>query len=83
MPKTEDFPVYQLLFKMVCAFVDHTDWVTIKTVWTDDGATFIASVHPEDLEGLLARREENADSIRTILAEVGTKLGRRFSVVFE
>jgi predicted RNA-binding protein YlqC (UPF0109 family) len=83
MSDPKDFPVYQLLFSIVCALVDHPDKVVIKTVWADDGATFSISVHPDDARKLIGKQGENANPIRTIVDGAGVKVGRKFIVVFD
>jgi predicted RNA-binding protein YlqC (UPF0109 family) len=83
MPDPRDFPVYQLLFAMVTAIVNHPHTVKIKTAWTGDGATFTVTVHAEDIGILIGKQDENANSIRTIVGTAGVKVGRKFIVVFE
>jgi predicted RNA-binding protein YlqC (UPF0109 family) len=83
MSDPRDFPVYRLLFNIVCDLVDHSDKVVIKTVWTDDGATFAISVHPDDTGELIGKEGENANSIRTIVDGAGVKVGRKFIVAFD
>ena len=83
MSDPRDFPVYQLLFQIVSAVVDHADKIVIKTLWEDDGATFSVVVHPDDTGKLIGTHGRMANSVRIILSAIGLKLKRRFIVIIE
>jgi predicted RNA-binding protein YlqC (UPF0109 family) len=74
MPDPRDVSVYALLFRIVCAIVDHPHAVRIRTVWVADGASFAVRVHPNDLR-TLAGRGHNARSVQNIIKGAGLKLG--------
>jgi uncharacterized protein len=83
MPTSSDSLVYQLLFNMICAIVDHPNGVVIKTVWVDGGATFAVSAHPDDIGQIIGKQGRNARALRTIVNATGMKLKRRFVIMID
>ena len=68
-----------MLFRIVRTIVDHPREVTIKTVWTTDGATFTVLVHPDDIHTFVGKGH-CARSIRTVVRGWEMKSQRRFDV---
>jgi hypothetical protein len=77
----QDASVHQLLFKIVCALVDHPGEVSIQAEAGADGVTFLIAAHPEDLGKIIGSQGRTAQSVRTIISGIGRKLGRRFTLV--
>jgi predicted RNA-binding protein YlqC (UPF0109 family) len=60
--------------------VDRPEFVVIKTLVAEDGASFAIEVHPEDTGKIIGRQGRNAKSLRTIVSAVGSKLHRRYTI---
>jgi uncharacterized protein len=76
-----DASVHQLLFKIICALVDHPGDVAIQAEPGVEGATFLIAAHAEDVGKIIGSQGRTAQSVRTIISGIGRKLGRRFTVV--
>ena len=83
MPHARAYPVYRLLFQILSVVVDHQDQIMIKTIWTDEGGTFMVSVSPEDEGKLIGNSGNVIKSIRVVLHGIGMKMGRQFRVEVE
>jgi predicted RNA-binding protein YlqC (UPF0109 family) len=70
----------ELLSMIICALVDYPEFVVIETEVTEDGARFIAQVHPPDVQRLIGIHGSNIKSIVTIMASTGWKQGRRYKL---
>ena len=81
MPDPRDVQACTLLRKIVCALVDRSEFVVIKTHVTEDGASFAIDVHSDDTGNLIGKQGRNAKSIRTLLGAAGMKIRRRYTVV--
>ena len=80
MPDPRDFQVYHVIFKTVCLLASHPDEVVIRTVWTNEGASFTILAHPDDLETVFGRESLIEESLQHVLREMGTRLGRQFAI---
>jgi predicted RNA-binding protein YlqC (UPF0109 family) len=76
-----DVSAHQLLYRIVCALVDHCDEVSITAEPGIDGATFLIGAHAEDVGKIIGSQGRTAQSVRTVISGMGRKLGRRFTVV--
>jgi len=78
MPDPRDFQVYHVIFKTVCLLASHPNDVVVRTVWTNEGASFTICVHRDDLEMVFDRESLIEESLQHVLREMGARLGRRF-----
>jgi hypothetical protein len=83
MPDPRDLKVYQLLFNIASALVDHPGEIIIRMTLMDDGAKFTLRVHPEDIGILIGKKGRAARSIRTIILGVAAKHERRYVIVID
>jgi predicted RNA-binding protein YlqC (UPF0109 family) len=74
MPDPRDVSVNDLLYRIVCALVDDTGAVEVKTKAEEESVTFAVSTHPLDV----GKQGRTARSIRTILVAAGMKDQRRY-----
>ena len=81
MPDPRDVPISKLLHKIISALVDRPEFLSIKAIATEDGATFTIDAHPDDTGKLIGKQGRNAKSIRTLLGAAGMKVRRRYTVV--
>jgi predicted RNA-binding protein YlqC (UPF0109 family) len=81
LPDPRDVPISKLLHKIISALVDRPEFLSIKAIATEDGATFTIDAHPDDTGKLIGKQGRNAKSIRTLLGAAGMKLRRRYTVV--
>ena len=70
----------ELLEAIAKALVEHPDAVHVRSVEGEQITVLELRVHPSDLGRVIGREGRMADSIRTILAAAGVKLGKRVSV---
>lgn len=78
-----DITVCKLLHKIVCAMVDRPEFVVIKTLVAEDGASFAIDVHSDDTGKIIGRQGRNVKSLRTIVSAMGQKLHRRYVLVVD
>jgi predicted RNA-binding protein YlqC (UPF0109 family) len=83
MPDPRDFQVYHIIFKLICLLTRYPDEVVIKTLWTNEGASFTICVHRDDLVAVFGGGSRLEESLQHVLEEMGTRLGRRFSVTVD
>ena len=81
MPDPRDIPASKLLHRIVSAMIDRPEFLSIKAIATEDGATFTIDAHPDDTGKLIGKQGRNAKSIRTLLGAAGMKLRRRYTIV--
>jgi predicted RNA-binding protein YlqC (UPF0109 family) len=81
LPDPRDVPISKLLHKIISALVDRPEFLSIKAIATEDGATFTIDAHPDDTGKLIGKQGRNAKSIRTLLGAAGMKVRRRYTVV--
>lgn len=70
----------ELLEAIAKALVDYPDQVQVRAIEGEQVTVFELHVHPSDLGKVIGRQGRTADAIRTILAAVGMKLGKRVRV---
>ena len=80
LPDTRDALVAKLLSTIACEMVDQPEFVSIKTLVADGGATFTIQSHPDDTGKLIGKQGRNAKSIRIIFSAIGMKLHRRYAI---
>lgn len=80
LPDSRDVPVSKLLHKIVSALIDQPEFLSIKTIATEDGATFTIEAHPDDTGKLIGKQGRNAHSIRIIGKAAGMKLHRHYLI---
>lgn len=83
MPDPRDSQVYHVIFKTVCLLASHPDDVVVRTVWTNEGASFTICVHADDLDTVFSRENLIEDSLQHLLREMGTRVGRHFTISVE
>ena len=83
MPDPRDSSVYQILFKIVHLLARHPEDVVVKTLWTNEGATFAISVHPEDRHTIFGGMSHIEESLGHFLREADLRLDRRFAMTVE
>jgi predicted RNA-binding protein YlqC (UPF0109 family) len=83
MPDPRDSQVYHVIFKTVCLLASHPDDVVVRTVWTNEGASFTICAHADDLETVFGRESLIEESLQHVLREMGTRLGRRFAITVD
>jgi len=81
LPDPRDVSVSQLLHKIANTMIDRPEFLSIKAIATEDGATFTIDAHPDDTGKLIGKQGRNAKSIRTLLGAAGMKLRRRYTIV--
>jgi uncharacterized protein len=57
--------------------VDHPDQVTLEEEEKENGVLIKLKVHEQDIGKVIGRNGRTAQSIRTLLAAVGAKAGKR------
>ena len=80
MPDPRDSQVYHVIFKTVCLLASHPDDVVVRTIWTNEGASFTICAHVDDLETVFSRERLIEDSLQHVLREMGTRMGRQFAI---
>jgi uncharacterized protein len=70
----------ELIEAIAKAFVDNPDQVQVRAIEGEQVTVFELRVHASDLGILIGRQGCNAEAIRTILAAVGMKLRKRFTL---
>jgi len=72
--------VKELVEAIARALVDNPDEVQVRTVEGEQVTVFELRVHASDLGKVIGRQGRTAKAIRTILAGVGMKLRKRFTL---
>ena len=70
----------ELVEAIAKAIVDKPDQVQVRAIDGEQITVFELRVHASDLGILIGRQGRNAEAIRTILAAVGMKLRKRFTL---
>jgi len=70
----------ELVEAIAKALVDNPDQVQVRAIEGEQITVFELRVHASDLGILIGRQGRNAEAIRTILAAVGMKLRKRFTL---
>ena len=70
----------ELLETIAKALVDNPDQVQVRAIEGEHVTVLELRVHPSDMGRVIGRKGRMADSIRTILAAAGMKLGKRVKV---
>jgi predicted RNA-binding protein YlqC (UPF0109 family) len=83
MPDPRVFPVYRLLYHVVCAMVERPGHVVIKAARKGEDATFTITVHPEDTMNLIGVNGKNTRALRTMIGAVGMKMKQRFKITID
>jgi hypothetical protein len=72
--------VKELVEAIARALVDNPDEVQVRAVEGEQVTVFELRVHASDLGKVIGRQGRTAKAIRTILAGVGMKLRKRFTL---
>jgi len=75
---TDDSSALKELIRTIAVeLVDHPDQVEVREVGTDQSSVIELRVAKEDIGKVIGKEGRTAQSMRTILAAVSTKLGKR------
>jgi predicted RNA-binding protein YlqC (UPF0109 family) len=83
MPDPRDSQVYHVIFKTVCLLATHPNDVVVRTVWTNEGASFTILAHPDDLVTVFGRESLIEESLQHVLREMGARMGRQFAITVD
>jgi uncharacterized protein len=72
--------VKELVEAIAKALVDRPDQVQVRAIEGEQVTVFELRVHPSDLGKVIGRQGRTAEAIRAILAGVGMKLRKRFTL---
>ncbi len=70
-------PLQELIRTIAVELVDHPDQVEVREIATDNNSVIELRVAKEDIGKVIGKEGRTAQSMRTILAAVSTKLGKR------
>ena len=70
-------PLQELIRIIAVELVDHPDQVEVREIATDNNSVIELRVAKEDIGKVIGKEGRTAQSMRTILAAVSTKLGKR------
>ena len=70
-------PLQELIRIIAVELVDHPDQVEVREIATDKNSVIELRVAKEDIGKVIGKEGRTAQSMRTILAAVSTKLGKR------
>ena len=70
----------ELIEEIAKALVDSPDGVEVRENKGEHGTQFELKVAPEDIGKVIGKQGRTVRSMRTLLAAVGVKLNRRFSL---
>ena len=70
-------PLKELIRTIAVELVDHPDQVEVREITTENNSVIELRVAKEDIGKVIGKEGRTAQSMRTILAAVSTKLGRR------
>ena len=73
----ESSALKELIRTIAVELVDHPDQVEVREVGTDQSSVIELRVAKEDIGKVIGKEGRTAQSMRTILAAVSTKLGKR------
>jgi predicted RNA-binding protein YlqC (UPF0109 family) len=70
-------PLKELIRTIAVELVDHPDQVEVREIATENNSVIELRVAKEDIGKVIGKEGRTAQSMRTILAAVSTKLGKR------
>jgi predicted RNA-binding protein YlqC (UPF0109 family) len=70
-------PLKELIRTIAVELVDHPDQVEVREITTENNSVIELRVAKEDIGKVIGKEGRTAQSMRTILAAVSTKLGKR------
>jgi predicted RNA-binding protein YlqC (UPF0109 family) len=70
-------PLKELIRIIAVELVDHPDQVEVREIATENNSVIELRVAKEDIGKVIGKEGRTAQSMRTILAAVSTKLGKR------
>lgn len=70
-------PLKELIRAIAVELVDHPDQVEVREITTENNSVIELRVAKEDIGKVIGKEGRTAQSMRTILAAVSTKLGKR------
>ncbi len=73
----EGSPLKELIRTIAVELVDHPDQVEVREITTENNSVIELRVAKEDIGKVIGKEGRTAQSMRTILAAVSTKLGKR------
>jgi predicted RNA-binding protein YlqC (UPF0109 family) len=73
----ESSPLKELIRTIAVELVDHPDQVEVREIATENNSVIELRVAKEDIGKVIGKEGRTAQSMRTILAAVSTKLGKR------
>jgi predicted RNA-binding protein YlqC (UPF0109 family) len=73
----ESSPLKELIRTIAVELVDHPDQVEVREITTENNSVIELRVAKEDIGKVIGKEGRTAQSMRTILAAVSTKLGKR------
>lgn len=77
MAADADSPLKELIRTIAVELVDHPDQVEVREITTENNSVIELRVAKEDIGKVIGKEGRTAQSMRTILAAVSTKLGKR------
>ena len=70
-------PLKELIRTIAVELVDHPDQVEVREIATENNSVIELRVAKEDIGKVIGKEGRTAQSMRTILSAVSTKLGKR------
>ncbi len=70
-------PLKELIRTIAVELVDHPDQVEVREISTENNTVIELRVAKEDIGKVIGKEGRTAQSMRTILSAVSTKLGKR------
>ncbi len=70
-------PLKELIRAIAVELVDHPDQVEVREISTENNSVIELRVAKDDIGKVIGKEGRTAQSMRTILAAVSTKLGKR------
>jgi predicted RNA-binding protein YlqC (UPF0109 family) len=70
-------PLKELIRSIAVELVDHPDQVVVTEIPGDNNSLIELSVAKEDIGKVIGKEGRTAQSMRTLLAALSTKIGRR------
>lgn len=70
-------PLKELIRTIAVELVDHPDQVEVREITTENNSVIELRVAKDDIGKVIGKEGRTAQSMRTILAAVSTKLGKR------
>ena len=70
-------PLKELIRTIAVELVDHPDQVEVREIATENNSVIELRVAKEDIGKVIGKEGRTAQSMRTLLSAVSTKLGRR------